>query len=81
MIVPTVISEKGYDVRIFTRDGGKPHVHVAFDGKLIKIFLSPLRHDKSHDRGKPSKSEVAAAKEIVRKHRAACIAKWKQIYG
>jgi hypothetical protein len=61
--------------------GGKPHVHVAFGGKLIKIFLSPLKHDKSHDRGKPSSSEITAAINLVRKHREACVEKWKEIYG
>ena len=80
-MVPTVVSESGYDVRIFTRDGGKPHVHVAFNGKLIKIFLSPLIHDKSHDRGKPSKAEIAKAMEIVRKHRDDCTAKWDELYA
>lgn len=79
--MPTVVSVNGYDVRVFTRDGGKPHVHVAFNGKLIRIFLSHLRHDKSHDRGKPTKNEISAAMEIVREHHAKCVAKWEEIYG
>ena len=42
MRVPTVVTESGFYVRVFTRDGGEPHVHVAFGGKLIKVFLAPV---------------------------------------
>ena len=79
--MPTVVSANGYSVRIFTRDGGKPHVHVAFSGKVIKILLTPIRHDESHDRGNPTRREIAAAMGIVRKNRAACVRKWNEIYG
>lgn len=79
--VPTVVSEGGFYVRVFTRDGGEPHVHVSFGGKLIKVFLSPVERDSSHDRGYPTNSEIAAALRIVQKHRGACLAKWKDIYG
>ena len=39
-MVPALIREAGFDVRLYTLDHPPPHVHVAKAGALVKIALA-----------------------------------------
>lgn len=38
--MPTVLRERGFEVRIYTLDHPPPHVHVARAGAVMKINLT-----------------------------------------
>lgn len=43
-VVPTVLREKGYAVKIFVAEQGEPaHVHVSRDDAQVKAWLGPVR--------------------------------------
>jgi hypothetical protein len=41
--LPTVLRERGFEVRIYTLDHPPPHVHVAKAGAIVKIDLATSR--------------------------------------
>jgi hypothetical protein len=80
--MPTVLSQDGYDVRIYPNDHKPGHVHVWKAGKEMVINLGDDDHMPSvrEVRGM-RRSDVAKALRIVFEHQSYLIKEWERING
>jgi pterin-4a-carbinolamine dehydratase len=66
--VPTLVRERGFEVRIYTLDHPPPHVPVAKAGAIVKIDLST--HQVTEIVGSISDHDVEIAKRLVAQNAA-----------
>ena len=76
--MPTVFHEKGYQFFFVSSDAREPvHIHVAKQGNLCKIWLSPLRT--AYNYGfKPH--ELQEITRIVAAHQTMIHEKWTEYF-
>jgi pterin-4a-carbinolamine dehydratase len=77
--VPTVLRERGFEVRIYTLDHAPPHVHVAKPGAILKIDLAT--HQATEIVGSISDHDVKLAERIVAQHATQLKEHWEKIHG
>ena len=80
--MPTLLSQAGFDVMIYTRDHAPAHVHVWKAGKQVLINLgdAQTRVSVRENRGMSAKNIVKAL-QIVAAQQAYLLEKWREIYG
>jgi Domain of unknown function (DUF4160) len=77
--VPTVLRERGFEVRIFTLDHPPPHVHVAKTGAIVKIDLTT--HQATEIVGSISDHDVKIAERLVAQNATLLKEHWEKIHG
>jgi hypothetical protein len=77
--VPTVLRERGFEVRIYTLDHPPPHVHVAKAGAIVKIDLTT--HQATEIVGSISDHDVKGAEKLVAQNAALLKEHWEKIHG
>ena len=76
--MPLVLREGAFQVRIYLNDHAPSHVHVLNADGEVQIALEPVRVDRVWSM-KPV--DVARARVLVTSHRAARVAKWRELHG
>jgi hypothetical protein len=77
--MPTLLIWHGHKFRFYALDVGEPpHVHVAKDGKSLKIWLKNL--EVAHNRGY-SDREIGRLLEVASEHREKWIGVWDDFFG
>ena len=77
--MPTIISEDGFQIRIYPADHEPPHVHVFKGGTEVKISIKNQVNILNPKTMKAS--DIKKALEIVQKHLSLLLAKWEEING
>jgi hypothetical protein len=77
--VPTVLRERGFEVRIHTLDHPPPHVHVAKAGAIVKIDLRT--HLATEIVGSISDHDVKLAERIVAQNAMLLNEHWEKLHG
>jgi hypothetical protein len=77
--VPTVLRERGFEVRIYTLEHPPPHVHVAKAGAVVKIDLST--HQATEIVGPISDRDVKAAERLVALNATLLKREWEKLHG
>lgn len=78
-MVPTLIREEGFEVRIYTLDHPPPHVHVAKAGAIVKIGLST--HEAVDIVGAISDHDVKRAERLVARNSRFLKEEWEALHG
>jgi hypothetical protein len=79
--MPTVLRERGFQIRIYTNDHEPMHVHAVKGGDVVVINLGDeddLPYVRENHGLKPA--EVRLALEIVTAHQAFLIEEWRRIH-
>ena len=77
--VPTVLRERGFEVRIYTLDHPPSHVHVAKAGAIVKIDLTT--HQATEIVGSISDHGVKVAERLVAQNATLLREHWEKIHG
>ena len=77
--MPTVLRERGFEVRIYTFDHPPPHVHVAKAGAIVRIDLATS--NVTEISGAISDRDVKRAEELVARHAEQLKEEWARIHG
>ena len=77
--MPTVLRERGFEVRIYTFDHPPPHVHVAKAGAIVRIDLATVTVTEIV--GKISDREVERAEQLVARNARRLLQAWERIHG
>ena len=77
--MPTVLREAGFEVRIYTLDHPRPHVHVWKAGAVVKIDLAT--REVIEIVGAISDRDVKRAERLVADHAGQLKREWKRIHG
>jgi hypothetical protein len=77
--MPTVIREAGFDVRIYTLDHPRPHVHVWKSGAVVKIDLATYAAVEVV--GEISDRDISRAERLVARNSARLRRDWARIHG
>ena len=77
--MPTIVSEEGFGVRIYTCDHAPPHVHVAKAGAVVKIDLTT--HEAVKVVGNISERDVKRALLLVARHSELLNREWRRLHG
>ena len=77
--VPTVLRERGFEVRIYTFDHPPAHVHVVKAGAVMKIDLASCQV--TEIAGRISGQEVKRAERIVAQDVELLMQEWTKIHG
>ena len=77
--MPTVLRERGFEVRIYTFDHPPPHVHVAKAGAIVRIDLAT--HTVTEIVGDISDRDVKRAEQLVARNAAKLLEAWEKIHG
>ena len=77
--MPTVLSEEGFEVRIYTLDHPPPHVHVAKAGAIVRIDLAT--GTVTEIVGMISDRDAKRAERLVARHVTRLKAEWTKIHG
>lgn len=76
--MPTILSQDGFDVMIFTNDHRPAHVHVFKAGKEVVLTLAPVGIRENY---RMSKRNVRKAIELVEVNQELLLAAWREIHG
>ena len=77
--MPTVLRERGFEVRIYTLDHLPPHVHAAKAGAIVRIDLST--HQATEIVGSISDHDVKEAERLVARNATLLKEHWEKIHG
>lgn len=77
--MPTVLRERGFEVRIYTFDHPPPHVHVAKAGAIVRIDLAT--HAATEIVGQISDRDVKRAEQLVARNAGRLLEAWGRIHG
>lgn len=78
-IMPTIVRQEGFCIRVYTHDHPPPHVHVAKSGAIVKIdLISGLATEID---GEIADHEVKRAELLVREHETRLYNAWVKIHG
>ena len=77
--MPTVLRERGFEVRIYTLDHPPPHVHVAKASAIVKIDLTT--YEATEIVGSISDHDVKAAERLVARNETLLKEHWERIHG
>lgn len=75
--MPTVLSERGFRVMIYTHDHEPKHVHVKKTGMTAVINLEPLEIREFNRSA--TEAFLRSAWELVAEHRDALLQEWDKI--
>ncbi len=81
---PTVLSERGFAVRIYLqpREHGPAHVHVVKDdGEIIIMLGDDLSGMEIREMFRMREAEARVALRIVSKHHAELLDAWRRYHG
>ena len=77
--MPTVFRSGPFRFFFYAGDGGEPpHVHVERDDCEAKLWLDPVRLERSH--GFPAK-EINRLAELIEQHESELLEKWNEFFG
>jgi len=76
--MPTIVSQDGFEVMIFTNDHRPAHVHVFKAGAEVVLTLAPVSIRENH---RMSKRNVRNAVDIVTTNREMLLQAWREIHG
>jgi len=79
--MPTVLSQCGFDIRIYTSDHHPPHVHVIKANEQIIINLGSEMNSLEIRKVWMNRADARRAVEIVEEHHLFLLAKWRDING
>lgn len=80
--MPTVLSQGGFDVMIYTRDHPPVHVHVWKAGGEVVINLgSDAVAPSIREINRMRKRNVRKAVRIVEENQTFLLVKWREIHG
>ncbi|MBC7542777.1 MAG: DUF4160 domain-containing protein [Candidatus Sericytochromatia bacterium] len=80
--MPTVLSEGGFEVVIYTTDRMPPHVHVWRGGCEVAIHLGDAdTRPKVDGPHRLKRQELRAALELVARHQAYLLRVWEMYHG
>jgi hypothetical protein len=79
--VAEVFRDGKFVVRIYSNDHPPAHVHVCFDGCVVRVLITKKTVTRGTTDGKPNQRDIRRALEVVAGNLDACIAKWKELYG
>lgn len=77
--MPTVLRERGFEVRLYTLDHPPPHVHVAKAGAVVRIDLAT--HQATAIVGSISDRDVKNTERLVARNAALLIQEWEKLHG
>jgi Domain of unknown function (DUF4160) len=77
--MPTILSELGFEVRIYTSAHPPPHVHVEKAGAVLKIDLATAKVVRIV--GAVSDRDVRRAEQIVAARTAVLRDAWRTLHG
>lgn len=76
---PTVLQSGPYRFFFFSSDRHEPpHVHVARDRKLAKLWLTPVRTAYNHEFSTTELNRIAA---IAKENEAALLQAWREYFN
>ncbi len=77
--MPTVLRPGPYRLFCYSADRDEPpHIHVERDRNIAKLWLDPVRLQRS---GGFSRSEVNRILDLVDEHRERLLASWKEYFS
>ena len=77
--MPTVLRHGPYRLYFYSNDGDEPlHVHVERDGDVAKLWVDPVRVQRS---GGFSRTEILRITRVVRDHREQIMEAWDDHFG
>jgi len=80
--MPTVLSQDGFDVMIYTRDHPPAHVHVWKAGGEAVINLgSDAAAPSIREINRMPKKNVRKAVRIIEENQTFLLVKWREIHG
>ncbi len=79
--MPTVLRQRGFDIRIRTDDHNPPHVHVVKGGEEVVILLAVGFDDPEirENRGM-IRSNIRSAMDLVTANNDELLSRWRQIH-
>ena len=77
--MPTLVRERGFEVRIYTLDHPPPHVHVAKAGAVMRIDLAHCQVTEIV--GTISDRDVQRAERLVARHARFLKEEWTRLHG
>ena len=79
--MPTVLRQRGFDIRIRTDDHGPPHVHVLKGGEEIVILLAIGSDDpKIRENRGMSRPNIRRGMDLVTVNNDALLSEWRKIH-
>jgi Domain of unknown function (DUF4160) len=73
-MAPAALREKGFRLYFYSgEEKEKPHIHVAYEGRVAKFWLNPVELVENK---KMSKGELRQAYAIVKRHAAYLLEAW-----
>jgi hypothetical protein len=77
--MPTVLRERGFEVRIYTFGHPPPHVHVAKAGAIVRLDLATC--SVTEIVGQVSDRDVKRAERLVARNSRRLLEAWEKIHG
>ena len=79
--MPTVLRQRGFDIRIRTDDHDPPHVHILNGGEEIVILLAVGFDDpKIRENRGMSRPNIRRAMDLVNDNNEALLIEWRKIH-
>lgn len=78
--MPMIVRVGSFRVHIYLDDHPPPHVHVIHHGTTFRIRLERERAVVEEVKGRPKRSEVKRAEQIVRAHFTECWVAWTRYH-
>jgi hypothetical protein len=76
--MPTVLRVGPFRFFFYSGDGGEPpHVHVERDDCEAKLWLDPVRLERSHGF---SRKEINRIRELVEEHQLQLLESWNEFF-
>ena len=77
--MPTVLRVGPYRLFFYSGDGGEPpHIHVERDQHVAKVWLDPVRLQRS---GGFRAAELRSITDLVRQHQGPLLEAWNDHFG
>lgn len=74
---PTVLRDKGYQVKIYPNDHPPPHVHVVKAGNTAKVSLNPVEAKTNYGF---NLREIGDILDIVKEYQAELMDEWDKLH-
>jgi hypothetical protein len=74
---PTVLTESGYQFKIYPNDHPPPHVHVIRAEKEAKVTLDPIEVKSNYGF---NQREIGDILDMIEKHQEALLAEWDRLH-
>jgi hypothetical protein len=74
---PTVLTQNGYQVKIYPNDHSPPHVHVVKAGNAAKVTLDPVEVKTNHGF---NPRELGDIKKLVEEYQEELREEWDRLH-